>query len=155
MAPELEHQARLFRYEAWANAEVIEALRAGDPPKTLRWMAHIIGAGTVWLSRLRQEPPSMAVWPDLELEQCANGNAYLAAGWADYLGALGPDDLGDSLGYRNSQGEYWTSTIGDILSHVTMHGAYHRGQIAAALREAGQTPAYTDFIHATRQGLIT
>ena len=65
--------------------------------------------------------------------------------------ALGP---GEGVGYRNSLGEYWTSTVGDILTHVAMHGAYHRAQIAAALRESGCTPAYTDFIHAARQGLI-
>jgi uncharacterized damage-inducible protein DinB len=35
-----------------------------------------------------------------------------------------------------------------------MHGTYHRGQIAAALRASGATPAVTDFIHAVRLGLI-
>ena len=62
--------------------------------------------------------------------------------------------LAEAVGYRNSQGEYWTSTVGDILTHVALHGAYHRAQIATAIREAGGTPAYTDFIHATRQGLV-
>jgi uncharacterized damage-inducible protein DinB len=31
-----------------------------------------------------------------------------------------------------------------------LSSAYHRGQIAADLRTAGFTPAYTDFIHAVR-----
>ena len=44
--------------------------------------------------------------------------------------------------------------MADILTHVTMHGAYHRAQIAAAVRESGGEPAYTDFIHAARQGLL-
>lgn len=35
-----------------------------------------------------------------------------------------------------------------------MHSTYHRGQIAAAMRKAGATPAYTDFIHAVRQGFV-
>jgi uncharacterized damage-inducible protein DinB len=35
-----------------------------------------------------------------------------------------------------------------------MHSTYHRGQIAAAMRQAGATPAYTDFIHAVRQGFV-
>ena len=43
----------------------------------------------------------------------------------------------------------------DILTHVTMHSAYHRGQIAADVRVAGFTPAYTDFIHAVRTGSLT
>jgi uncharacterized damage-inducible protein DinB len=40
--------------------------------------------------------------------------------------------------------------VDDILMHVVMHSAYHRGQIALEVRCAGQTPAYTDFIHAIR-----
>jgi uncharacterized damage-inducible protein DinB len=35
-----------------------------------------------------------------------------------------------------------------------MHSAYHRGQIASLMRAGGSAPAYTDFIHAVRRGLI-
>jgi uncharacterized damage-inducible protein DinB len=38
--------------------------------------------------------------------------------------------------------------------HVIMHSAYHRGQIAAEVRAAGLTPAYTDFIQSVRQGSL-
>jgi uncharacterized damage-inducible protein DinB len=37
---------------------------------------------------------------------------------------------------------------------VLLHGSYHRGQIASAVRAAGGTPAYSDFIHASRKQLI-
>jgi uncharacterized damage-inducible protein DinB len=56
--------------------------------------------------------------------------------------------------YTNSKGEVWTSGVEDILTHVTIHSAYHRGQIASDLRAEGHTPAYTDFIHAVRQGFV-
>ena len=54
----------------------------------------------------------------------------------------------------NSKGEPWTSRVEDILLHVVMHSAYHRGQIASDVRASGHTPAYTDFIHCVRQGFI-
>jgi uncharacterized damage-inducible protein DinB len=155
MPAELEYYARLRRYDAWANAETLKSLRAGAaPPKAVRWMAHIVGAGVLWLARLREEPPSIAVWPDFDLPECAAGIERLAAGWSRYLESLSQADLEESVGYRNSLGEYWTSTVGDILTHVPMHGAYHRAQIASAVRESGQEPAYTDFIHAVRQGFV-
>jgi uncharacterized damage-inducible protein DinB len=44
--------------------------------------------------------------------------------------------------------------VEDVLTHVLLHSAYHRGQIASQMRAGGEEPAYTDFIHATRQGLI-
>lgn len=155
MSPELDHYARLLRYDAWANAATLGSLRGGEPPaKAIRWMGHIVGSGALWLARLRQEPPELAVWPDLDADQCAAGLARLADSWPRYLGALSPADLEASVGYRNSLGEEWTSQIGDILMHVVMHGAYHRAQIAAALRESGREPAYTDFIHAVRRRLV-
>jgi uncharacterized damage-inducible protein DinB len=44
--------------------------------------------------------------------------------------------------------------VQDVLTHVVLHSAYHRGQIASQMRAGGEQPAYTDFIHAARQGLI-
>ena len=155
MSPEPDYYARLLRYDAWANAETLGSLRGVEAPaKAVRWMGHIVGAGALWLARLRQEPPAMAVWPDLDLEGCAAGIESLADSWPRYLQPLSPADLEEGVGYRNSLGEYWTSTVGDILTHVAMHGAYHRAQIVAAVRESGREPAYTDFIHAVRQGFV-
>ena len=63
-------------------------------------------------------------------------------------------DLAKSVSYQNSKGENWSSRKGDIIVHVVMHSAYHRGQIATDMRAAGLTPAYTDFIHSIRQGFV-
>jgi uncharacterized damage-inducible protein DinB len=145
----------MLRYDTWANGETLGSLRSGNPPtKALRWMAHIVGSGELWLARLRDEPPTMPVWPELDLDACAAGIGRLAQRWPRYLETLSDQDLGEGVGYRNTRGEYWTSAIGDILTHVTVHGAYHRAQIATAVRESGGEPAYTDFIHAARQGLV-
>ena len=154
--PGVARYARLLRYDAWANAETLGSLRTKQAPaKALRWMAHIVGAGEIWLARLRDETPAMAVWPDLDLDGCAAGMTGLAERWARYLETLEDGDLEGRIGYRNSRGDYWASTVADILTHVTLHGAYHRAQVAAAVREAGGDPAYTDFIHAARQELIS
>ena len=146
---------RLFEYDAWANAATLTSLRVGPAPeKTRAWMAHIIGSERLWLARLRQEPSGMPVWPDLDLEACGAQITGLLADWTRYLEELDEDGLADGVAYRNSKGEFWTSSAGDILTHVVVHGGYHRGQIAVAVREAGGEPAYTDFIHAMRTGLV-
>jgi uncharacterized damage-inducible protein DinB len=154
-SPGVPWYTRLLRYDAWANGETLSSLRSGNPvPKAWRWMGHIVGSGELWLARLRDEAPAMTVWPDLDLDRCTAGVARLAEQWPRYLETLRDDDLAEGVGYRNSRGEYWTSTVADILTHVAMHGSYHRAQIAAAVRESGGEPAYTDFIHAARQGLL-
>ena len=48
--------------------------------------------------------------------------------------------------YRNSAGTAFDSRIDDILMHVAVHGAYHRGQVALSLRQEGVRPNPTDYI---------
>lgn len=154
MSGDLTRLRRLLEYDGWANAAALASLRESAPPKACQWLAHVIASEWLWLSRLRDEPTRLSVWPDLDLERCAAEVAQLQEEWVRYLGEIGEDDLVDGVAYRNSRGEFWTSTVGDILTHVVIHGAYHRGQIAAAVRAGGGVPAYTDFIHAVRQGLV-
>jgi uncharacterized damage-inducible protein DinB len=90
------------------------------------------------------------VWPDWNLEQAGAKVAEASKAWADFLRGLDHASLATSVAYVNTKGEHFTSTVGDIITHVLFHGAYHRGQIASSLRDAGLDPAYTDFIHAAR-----
>ena len=145
---------RLFRWGHWANEETLTSLERAAPPAAVRWLAHIAAAELLWLARLRNEPPPLPVWPEFDLDDTARRLVESRRGWTAYLDGLTDDDLGDGVGYRNSKGEFWTSTVADILAHVSHHGAYHRGQIASAVRAGGGEPAYTDFIHAARQGVI-
>ena len=149
------HLSRLLRYDIWANGETLDSLRQGPPPaRSLKWMGHIVGAEYLWLARLREEPAPLPVWPDLAVEQCAAHLGELSGMWHEYLADAGANRVAQRVTYTNSKGEEWTSAMEDILTHVTIHSAYHRGQIASDLRAAGQAPAYTDFIHAVRLGLI-
>lgn len=146
---------RLLAYDRWANTQSLDSLRAaGAPARALRWMAHIVGSQYTWLARLREEPAPMPVWPELDIDGCTVHLAALAEAWQQLETELTPELLADSVGYRNTKGEFWTSTIADILTHVAIHSGYHRGQIAAEVRNAGGTPAATDFIAAARQGYL-
>ena len=153
----LEPLERLLAYDGWANLEALAFLeRAGSPasPRCLRFLSHIIGAERLWLARLRREKSALAVWPDLTLEECRLQLEELSRVWPAFLRGLDAAGLWQSVAYVNSKGEPWSSTVEDILIHVVMHSVYHRGQIAADLRASGREPAYTDFIHAVRQGFV-
>jgi uncharacterized damage-inducible protein DinB len=143
--------ARLFQYDDWANREEVDHLRTTSNATALRLFGHIIGAQWLWYARLRGETSRAEVWPDLSLDDCARSLDLLGSFWTEYL-AEAP--LEEKVTYVNSKGETWTSRIEDVLMHVVMHGAYHRGQIATAVRSGGAEPAYTDYIHCTRSGFI-
>ena len=152
----LRRHKRLFAYEDWANREVLASLGALDapPPRSVNLLAHIAGAGRLWYGRLMREEKPAAVWPDDDLARCRAALEDLARLWTDYLGGLTPADLDKTVSYVNSKGEPWTSSVEDILTHVVLHSSYHRGQIATDTRASGHTPAYTDYIHARRQGFV-
>jgi uncharacterized damage-inducible protein DinB len=152
----LEHLHRQFAYDAWANREVLAGLRtsAPHPPRPLQLLAHILSAERLWLERIRKQPQTLPVWPELTLEQCAAQIDELALMWTEYLDRLSPAGLAAQVTYQNSKGELWTNAVEDILTHVLLHSAYHRGQIASQVRAGGETPPYTDFIHAVRQAKI-
>jgi uncharacterized damage-inducible protein DinB len=152
----LEYLRRQFAYDEWANREVLAGLMASPhpPARPRQLLAHILSAEQLWLERIRKQPQSLAVWPDFTLEQCQAQIADLSRLWHEFLGQLSAAGLAEKIVYKNSKGEPWTSSVEDILTHVVLHSAYHRGQIASQVRAAGEQPAYTDFIHAVRQGLI-
>ena len=149
----IAHLQRLFAYDAWANHEVLDALRsAGQPPATaLKRLAHVLSAERLWLERLTGQKQTLPVWPDFSLPQLESHANETARLWKDYLDRLTESELDRTCHYTNSKGEHWSSRTEDILIHVVMHSAYHRGQIASDIRAAGFDPAYTDFIHAIRQ----
>jgi uncharacterized damage-inducible protein DinB len=152
----IAHFTRLFAYDGWANQEVLASLRttATPLPRALNLMAHIFSAQRLWMERLEQKPQTIPVWPELTLDQCDRQAADLKALWKGYLADRSEADLGELVSYQNSQGETWSSRKDDILMHVIAHSIYHRGQVAALVRAAGFTPAYTDFIHSVRQGFV-
>jgi uncharacterized damage-inducible protein DinB len=150
-----EHYRYLAGYDEWANLEVIAALRSAGQrlERARKLMAHVVSAELVWLTRIEQKPAPFPVWPELSLEQCAEQAHSLAKNWRDLLAGDG-GILDRSAHYKNSKGEAYDSLVRDILTHVFMHSTYHRGQIASDMRQAGCVPAYTDFIHGVRQGLV-
>lgn len=152
----LKEFRRLFAYDAWANREVLAGLAALDtaPIRPIQLLAHIVSAEWLWLERLQQKPQSYAVWPDFTLPECRREIEELEQSWTAYVADLSLQRLLHAVEYTNSKGERWSNSISDILMHVVLHSAYHRGQIAIAVREAGCTPPYTDFIHAVRQRLV-
>ncbi|MGA8491042.1 MAG: DinB family protein [Terriglobales bacterium] len=152
----LEHIGRLFSYDDWANREVLSSLQAlhAPPERSIKVLAHILSAERLWLERLRAEKQTLPVWPPFTLGECKNEMDRLPGFWKSYLTSLGEVGLRDSCTYENTKGDTFTSKKQDILLHVVMHSAYHRGQIAADMRAAGFTPPYTDFIHAVRQGFV-
>ena len=142
------HFKKLYRHVAWADARVLESLRAAHAvlKKDLDLYSHILGSEHVWLSRIRGTTAQVAVWPTLTLDEAERLASQNITAFNEVISWLTEEGRETPITYRNSAGEQFTSTLEDILTHVSLHGAYHRGQIAASIRAAGDVPSPTDYI---------
>ncbi len=144
---------RLFAHMRWADDRALQSLREAPGRHVQRateLYGHILGAEQVWLARLRQAPPTVAVWPKLTVEECATLATETHHDWDAYLAGVSEAGLAAELAYVNSAGQAFRSTVEDVLLHVALHGAYHRGQVALTVRDGGGTPSPTDFIALAR-----
>src|SRR5919107_5432293 len=148
----LDETKRLFEYDAWANARALDSLKDAESRTALAPLAHLLTSAKIWLMRLRGEDASAVnKSPEMSRAECESLAEEMRAGYASYLGSLNEDGLGSAVTYRNFKGAEFSTHVGEILTHVAMHGAYHRGQVAKALRAEGHPPADTDYITFVRE----
>jgi len=144
---------RLFDHALWANRRVLKCLGsiASPPARALDLFAHVVTTERLYLERIGQRDPwPQDFWPKLLLEECAAVISHNEKSYGAFFERLTPEHLAGAAHYRNSKGVRFSTSRADLLTHVALHGAYHRGQIAALLREAGEESVDTDFITFTR-----
>jgi len=146
---------RLMQHADWANRRVLDLLNATNvtEQRALLLFAHVLTTERIYLERMRGlDPWPQHFWPELSRAECAVLVAENRRQYESFFDALAEADLDHAVKYRNSKGVEFHTPIKDLLTHVTLHGAYHRGQIAAAIRAAGSEPVNTDFITFVREG---
>ncbi len=143
-----EYFKRLFAHLQWADARTLSSIVDSEhlPAHALELFAHVVAAEHVWLSRMAGAAPRVPVWPTLSIVECDALMHENHAAYTQFLDDLSDADLTQSVAYRNSAGREFTSTIEDMLTQVLTHAIYHRGQIAALVRAAGDEPQATDYI---------
>ncbi len=145
---------RLFAHLEWADRAMLAALDEveSQDERTPKLIAHIIAAEHIWLTRIRSQPIGQTTaWAKLTLSECQALSAQIVSGYRALIESTPEQHLNELVIYRNLQGIEFQTPLRDILLHVALHGAYHRGQIAASLRNSGFEPPSTDFIIFSRQ----
>jgi uncharacterized damage-inducible protein DinB len=146
--------AELFAYDDWANREALKSIHtvAGSDGQARRLLGHVIGAQRIWFARFDSAEAAQAnPWPDASVDEHADALDDLRKGWQALLRNLAPEKLDTDLVYKNTKGAEFRTPIREVLMQVIAHSAYHRGQVAAAVRQSGGKPAATDYIVYVRQ----
>lgn len=153
MAMSADFFQRMFDYDLWANQRALESISSvTSQDEALRFLAHIVGAHRIWLGRFDVPTSGPAEpWLMLNAEECGAAIRETHSAWRDLLNQMTPEKLAGDIVYRNSKGDEFRNPTAEVLTHVVIHSAYHRGQVATAVRQAGGKPAPTDYIVYVRQ----
>jgi uncharacterized damage-inducible protein DinB len=146
---------RLFDYNRWGNRRAVASLStvSDTAERPRKFFAHIVGAERIWLARIDSAMPRWAEpFPTLTLEECLAAVDTLHQQWTELLDKLPVGRLAEDVVYKTTKGVEFKTPLQDVLMHVVMHSAYHRGQVASAVREAGGKPAATDYVVYAREG---
>jgi uncharacterized damage-inducible protein DinB len=139
----------MYEHLNWANQRILETLQSieNENQEVNRLFSHILFGEQIWITRLRGLDSSrLPIWSEVDIEVCAELVMQNEESLTTFLTNLANTDLDKLISYTNSKGKEFKSSVRDILTHVALHGHYHRGQINLRLRADGIEPVNIDFI---------
>jgi len=160
----LDEVHELFRYNAWANRMLFEALSGIPDAEYLRdlksshggihgTLAHLVWAEALWLARW-QARPNPAVPQGQDLHSLADVRARweeIEAERSAWLAGFTDEWLNGTVKVKPTTGGEYLHTYRQMFRHLINHSSYHRGQVITMLRQLGHRPPSTDLILCYRQ----
>jgi uncharacterized damage-inducible protein DinB len=138
-----------LKYDAWANERQAVSLMVKEEntglSKARQWMSHILLASGIWADRVEGLPVTRGAWetiPAADFQRVLTENLNR---WERILESEN-ENCDRPISYQNLQGVAFETPLFQILTHLTHHGAYHRGQIASVLKNSGLEVPPTDAI---------
>jgi uncharacterized damage-inducible protein DinB len=140
----------LFAYKAWADAELLQALRGVSVElypmelhTVLRTMNHIHVVDRIFCAHLQGRPhgyedsntAETPTLPDLQSTVAATDAWYV-----HYVESASPQQLAETVDFTFTDGDIGCLTREEILLHIITHGNYHRGTMAQQLKAISVTP---------------
>ncbi|SCB42144.1 DinB family protein [Rhizobium multihospitium] len=142
----------LFRYQAWANEELLDAIDRLDTARhgkerhlSIRLMNHSLVVGRIFAAHLTgrehgyadDNTPETPTLSDLRAALTASDQWYLT-----YLETISPELLSAPIPFIFTDDDKGCMTRQEMLLHVVTHGGYHRGEIGRLLAQLSITPPW-------------
>jgi uncharacterized damage-inducible protein DinB len=140
---------RMFRYQAWANEEMLEAVKGLDAEHhakerhaALRLMNHCLVVNKIFAAHLVGDSHGFPAdnTPDTPgLEALRSDMAAVDRWYLDYVKAATPAQLSQSIPFAFTDGDNGYMTREEMLTHVVTHGGYHRGEVGRVLKQVAES----------------
>lgn len=133
----------LFGYHAWANVDLFNKLESVDAEKhgkelqtALRLISHYYVVSRIFAGHLQGVPhgftsdnlEEIPALHDLKAAVTTSDQWYL-----DYLHKASSTTLSELVAFTFTDGDKGYMTREEMLTHVALHGGYHRGEVGRTL----------------------
>lgn len=153
----------LFGYHAWANVDLFNKLESVDAEKhgkelqtALRLISHYYVVSRIFAGHLQGVPhgftsdnlEEIPALHDLKAAVTTSDQWYL-----DYLHKASSTTLSELVAFTFTDGDKGTMTRHEMLQHVALHSAIHRGEVSRILVQLSITPPWDTlavYLHRTQ-----
>ena len=150
----------LFKHKAWANGEILTKIKlittetqAAERHNAIRILNHTYVIDRIFaanLQRLKHEYTATNTTDTPALEQLESAIKESDAWYIDYVSKLTPETLSENIDFTFTDGALGRMSREEMLSHVVLHGGYHRGAIGRIMTQLSMAPGrdvFTGFLH--------
>jgi uncharacterized damage-inducible protein DinB len=140
----------LFAQKAWANKELFRSLAGVSPDRhpialhsALRTLNHVHVVDCIFRAHLQDKPHGYQTTNTEDTPTLSELQAAVAetdAWYAHYVAKSSATQLVEVLQFSFTDGSEGRMTREEMLMHVTIHSAYHRGMVSQALKGIAITP---------------
>jgi uncharacterized damage-inducible protein DinB len=145
----------LIRYQAWANAAFFDKLETMDSEQhgavfhdALRLMTHCYVVADIFAAHLKGETHGYEsdnivdtpVLADLRTQVQKIDHWYL-----NYISNITMTARAEKIAFTFTDGDNGYMSREEMITHVVLHGGYHRGEIGQFLKQASVTPPWDTF----------
>jgi len=154
-----------FRYKAWANAEILDSIAKVDPSQhpeqwtlAVRLMNHTCVVDRIFAAHLSGETHEFQGTNTPEtptLNQLRDRISASDEWYQRYVSQVSSGELVQPISFTFTDGDRGSMTREEMLFHVLVHGAYHRGNVGMALTACGidrPKDTFTRFLHLSEPG---
>lgn len=155
---------KFFNYHQWANNQILDHLETLPEetytkaiknifPTIEHVVQHLVITDSIYLDVIRENPfeHTQKIIPDITNSVRSKGKNELQkmyrSLYKDYRSFFEQtEDLNKILNVNHPEAGSISISIADLIRQVVNHGTYHRGNIAAMIRQQGFEGINTDYI---------
>ena len=145
----------LLAYQSWANDELMDKLSGMDPSRdnderhaAIRLMNHIYVVSRIFAAHLKGTAHGYASDNTEQTPEPAELRVALAEAdrwYLSYIETVSERELAEPVAFVFTDGDKGCMTRQEMLTHVVLHGGYHRGEIGRMLARIAVPPPWDTY----------